>query len=99
MILGEPMNPKNVKSQLIQAIHTEALRRWGEEKWVVNLTKEYCKVLQANGDEEATVVNRRRSVERALTEETCNLENLIALAHCVGCRIQLICVREEILVA
>jgi hypothetical protein len=93
------MNPREVKSQFIQAVLTEAKQRWGEEKWVVNLTKEYVKVLHANGDTEATVVNRRRSVERALVEETCNLENLIALAHCVGCRLQLKRIREEILVA
>jgi hypothetical protein len=99
MILGEPMNPKDIKSQLIQAIYTEAVSRWGEEKWVVNLTREYCKILQANGDDSATITNRRRSVERALTEETCNLENLIGLAHCVGCRVQLKCDREEVLVA
>jgi hypothetical protein len=99
MFLGEPMNPREIKSQFIQAVLAEAKRRWGEEKWVVNLTKEYVKVLHANGDTEATVINRRRSVERALVEETCNLENLIALAHCVGCRVQLKCTREEILVA
>jgi hypothetical protein len=93
------MNPKETKSRLIQAVRTEAVRRWGEDRWVLNLTKEYLKVLHTNGDTEATVTNRRRSVERALTEETCNLENLIGLAYCVGCRIQMTCVREEVLVA
>lgn len=92
------MNPKETKSKILKAVQAEAVRQWGEDKWVLNLTKAYCKILQANGDTEATVVNRRRSVERALTEETCNLENLIALAHCVGCRVQLACTREEILV-
>jgi hypothetical protein len=95
---GELMNPREVKSQFLQAVITEAKQRWGEEKWVVNLTKEYIKVLHANGDTEATVVNRRRSVERALVEETCNFENFIALAHCVDCRIQLTATRTEVLV-
>jgi hypothetical protein len=99
MILDESMNPKEIKSQLIQAIHAEAVSRWGEKKWVVNLTKEYCKILHANGESEATVPNMRRSVQRALVEETCNLENLIVLAHCVGCRVQLVCTREELIVS
>jgi hypothetical protein len=91
------MNPKETKKQLLQTIRAEATKRWGEEKWVLNLTKEYCKILHANGELEAKVPNLRRSVERSIVDGTCSLENLIALAHCVGCRIQM--TREEILVA
>lgn len=92
------MNPKETKAKLIEAIHAEAIKRWGEDKWVLNLTKAYCQVLHENGETDAKVQNLRRSVERSLVEGTCSLENLIALAHCVGCRIQLTCVREEVLV-
>ncbi|HEY9663115.1 MAG TPA: hypothetical protein V6C65_32115, partial [Allocoleopsis sp.] len=44
--------------QILDVIQRRAIERWGD-KWMAELVKEYVKIAIANGDENATSINRR----------------------------------------
>lgn len=81
--------------QILDAIQQRAKNRW-KQKWMVELVKAYVKIAIANGDENATPVNRRSQLERAFKSGSCNLDTAIALAAAVDCRFQLACTQVEI---
>lgn len=82
---------------ILERIKARAIDRWGE-KWIAKLVHSYVAIVQSQGDEKATAVNRRPHVERIFQTGSCNADTLIALASAVGCRFQLICttITEEI---
>lgn len=81
---------------ILEKIQARAVSRWGEKKWKVNLVKEYTRIAFENGDENATVVNRRNQIERAFEVGSCTTDTMIMLAASVGCRFQMVCTVEEI---
>lgn len=90
-------SPAILTERFIEAIKTQAIEKWGEKRWVLELTRAYCEICQEYGDTTATVDTRRRSIARIFEVKGCNLETAIALARCVGCNFQLACTRVEIL--
>jgi hypothetical protein len=90
-------SPAMLTERFIEAIKAEAIKKWGEKRWVLELTRAYCEICQRHGDTTATVDNRRRSIARIFEVKGCNLETAIALAQCVDCNFQLACTRVEIL--
>jgi hypothetical protein len=76
--------------QVLDAIQQRAIERWGE-KWLVELVKVYVKLTVANGDEGATVVNRRSHIERAFKSGNCKLDTVLVLAAAVDCKFQMAC--------
>lgn len=56
-----------------------------------NLVKETVQIMQADGDEAATIDSRRSQIYRIFREYSCNGETLFVLAEAVGCKIQFAC--------
>lgn len=81
---------------ILEAIQRRAIAQWGEDKWLVNLVREYVKIANTTGDTKATPVNRRPQIERAFKVGGCTLDTAIALAAAVGCRFQMACTQVEI---
>jgi len=84
-------DPEELAKRLLEAIQRRAIVKWGERRWLLELTRTYCQIYQAKGDEKATIDNRRKQIQRVFEQWGCTLETAIALALCVGCRIQLAC--------
>jgi len=83
---------KNPKLKTALAfIQTRAIAQWGEDRWMGNLVKEAVQIIQADGDETATVDSRRSQIYRIFKEYTCNGETLFVLTEAVGCKIQMAC--------
>lgn len=80
---------------ILDAIRRRAMERWGN-KWIAELVKAYVKIAIANGDENATVVNRRPQIERLFEAGICTLDKAIWLAAAVDCRFQLACTSIEV---
>lgn len=89
--------PAAINGQVILSrIRQRAIDQWGEEKWLVNLVKEYVKLATAQGDEKATVTGRRPQIQRTFEVGSCTLDTAILLAAAVGCRFQLSCTTIEV---
>jgi hypothetical protein len=97
MLAMQSDSPKILTEKFIDAIKAQAIEKWGEKRWVLELTRSYCEICQEFGDKTATIDNRRRSIARIFEVKGCNLETAIALARCVDCSFQLACTRVEIL--
>ena len=80
---------------ILERIKARAIAKFGE-KWLLNLVREYVAISIANGDEKATVINRRNQIERVFQAGSCNADTLIMLAASVGCRFQMVCKIEEV---
>ncbi|MBD3887510.1 hypothetical protein IFO70_38845 [Phormidium tenue FACHB-886] len=72
-----------------------AIDRWGK-RWIAEFVKAYVKMAIANGDEKATMVNRRPQIEQALESGSCTLSTAIWLAATVGCRFQMSCTNVKV---
>jgi hypothetical protein len=83
-------DPQEVTKRLIETIQQRAINRWGKRKWLTEITKAYCQIYQAQG-EVITPPSRRRQIYRVFEVQSCTLETAIALATCVGCKVQLQC--------
>lgn len=81
---------------ILERIKQRAIGRWGEEKWLANLVREYVKIAQSQGDDKATAINRRPQIERAFKVGSCTLDTAITLAAAVGCRFQMACTTVEV---
>jgi hypothetical protein len=80
---------------ILERIKQRAIDKFGE-KWLLNLVKSYVAIAVENGDEKATVINRRNQIERVFNVGSCNADTLIMLAAAVGCRFQMVCTIEEV---
>lgn len=96
-LIMQTESPKILTERFIEAIKAQAIQKWGDKRWVLELTRSYCEICQEYGDTTATVDTRRRSIARIFEVKGCNLETAIALARCVDCNFQLACTRVEIL--
>jgi hypothetical protein len=83
-------DPQEVTKRLIEMIQERAMYRWNKRRWLAEITKAYCQIYQAK-DASATPQNRRRQIQRVFEVQSCTLETAIALAACVGCKVQLQC--------
>jgi hypothetical protein len=83
-------------AMILERIRQRAVERWGEEKWQVNLVREYARIAYAQGDENATPNNRRTQVIRVFESKKCTLDTAVLLAAAVGCRFQMICTTIEV---
>jgi hypothetical protein len=83
-------DPEQVTKRLIEMIQERAIYRWNKRRWLAEITKVYCQIYQAKG-EAVTPQSRRRQIQRVFEVQSCNLETAIALATCVGCKVQLQC--------
>lgn len=88
--------PLITAATILERIKQRSIARWGEEKWIAGLVREYVKVANANGDDKATTINRRPQIERAFKAGSCTLDTAITLAAAVGCRFQMACVSVEV---
>jgi hypothetical protein len=88
--------PPVTAAAILERIKQRSIARWGEEKWLANLVREYVKIAQAQGDDKATPINRRPQIERAFKVGSCTLDTAITLAAAVGCRFQMACTSIEI---
>jgi predicted metal-binding protein len=68
-----------------------AIAKWGEDRWLANITREYVKITQ-----EGDVSTRKAQIKRAFVNGGCNLSTAITLAKCVGCNMQLAHIQVEI---
>ena len=91
---GQPASANG--QAILNRIKQRAIAQWGEDKWVVNLVREYVKLATAQGDEKATVINRRPQIQRTFEVGSCTLDTAILLAAAVGCRFQMSCTTVEI---
>jgi len=80
---------------ILERIKARAIAKFGE-KWLLNLVREYVSLSIVNGDEKATVINRRNQIERVFNVGSCNADTLIMLVAAVGCRFQMVCTIEEV---
>ncbi|UBF27461.1 hypothetical protein K9N68_05815 [Kovacikia minuta CCNUW1] len=71
---------------ILERIRERAIARWGEEKWLLELVREYCKIMG-----EGTVRTRKSQIERVFEVGSCTVDTAIALAAAVGCRFQMAC--------
>lgn len=71
---------------ILELIQQRAIARWGDEKWLLELVREYCKITG-----EGTVRTRKSQIERAFEAGSCTVDTAIALAAAVGCRFQMAC--------
>jgi hypothetical protein len=81
---------------VLEAIERRAVGKWGEKKWRAELARETVKVLQSQGDADATYETRRSQLYRVFETYSCTLDTAIALAAAVGCRFQMACVQIEV---
>lgn len=81
---------------ILERIKQRAIDRWGEEKWQINLVRQYAKLAQAQGDDKATPNTRRGQIIRAFEVGSCTLDTAILLAAAVGCRFQMACTTIEV---
>jgi hypothetical protein len=93
MSLADPLEITKC-SAILDRIQQRAQKRWGE-KWLVNLVREYVAIARDQGDQVATVTNRRNQIERAFNAGSCTADTLIMLAAAVQCRFQLACYEIE----
>jgi len=103
LLLNVETSPNYLSNQTLTTAATilghikqRAIVLWGEEKWLVNLVREYAKVAQAQGDQRATPNNRRAQIHRTFEVGSCTLDTAILLAAAVGCRFQMSCTTVEI---
>jgi hypothetical protein len=92
-------DPEEVTQRLLEAIKRRAVAKWGDRKWELELIRAYCNLYQTRGkpgDEKATIDNRRSQIRRIFETWSCTLETAIALAACVGCKVQLSCFQVEV---
>lgn len=81
---------------ILKRIEQRAVDRWGEDKWLANLVREYVRLAIAQGDTKATTVNRRPQIQRAFEVGSCTADTLILLAAAVGCRLQMACTTVQL---
>ena len=67
----------------LAAIKTASQDRWGD-RWQLELVRSYVQILQRNGDEIATVNNRKTQIVRAFDAESCTADTLILLYDAIG---------------
>jgi len=79
--------PKSSSGDVLEAIKRRAIARWGEEKWLLNLVREYVRL--EGGD--VKPVQRRSQIVRAFETGSCTLETAMLLAAAVGCKFQMRC--------
>ncbi|MGI0494287.1 hypothetical protein ACN4EG_21075 [Alkalinema pantanalense CENA528] len=90
-------SPADITTRILETIKERAIEKWGSKRWSLELTRAYCELCKENGDDAASVNNRRRSINRVFESHGCNLETAIALAACVDCRFQLVRTHVEVL--
>jgi hypothetical protein len=92
------LNDKPIASSatILERIKQQAIRHWGEEKWRLNLVHAYVRIAQTQGDDKATVNNRRSQIAKVFETGNCTLETAIVLAAAVGCKFQLACTKVEV---
>ncbi|NJL20087.1 MAG: hypothetical protein HC895_03435 [Leptolyngbyaceae cyanobacterium SM1_3_5] len=82
--------PRPASADVLDAIKQRAIAKWGEEKWMLNLVREYVR-LEGEG---AKPVQRRSQIARAFETGSCTLETAMLLANAIGCKFQLNCIDE-----
>jgi hypothetical protein len=85
-------DPEEVARRLLKKVKERAILRWGERKWELELIRAYCQLYRQKGDENVTIDRRRTQIRRVFSAYSCTLETAIALATCVGCKVQLQCI-------
>jgi hypothetical protein len=87
---GKKLKPRG--SEILDAIKRRAVTRWGEEKWLLNLVREYVRL----EGEDAKPVQRRSQISRIFETGSCTLGTAMILATAVGCKFQLSCTTIEL---
>lgn len=88
----EPGSP----SAVLEAIKTRAIARWGDDDWLLEIVREYVRLANAQGDDKATVNNRKSQTQRAFEVGSCRLDTAILLAQAVGCQFQMVCTEVQV---
>jgi hypothetical protein len=83
--------PEETAAKILNSIKARAIAKWGEDRWLANITREYVKITQ-----EGDVSTRKAQIKRAFVNGGCNLSTAIALAKTVGCNMQLAHIQVEI---
>jgi hypothetical protein len=84
----EPL-PMTTTQLILEKIQSRAEDTWGQ-KWMAELTKEYCAIAQEEGEDTANPNSRRTQLERIFERGTCNSDSLFRLVEAVGYRLQLV---------
>ena len=74
---------------ILEKIKSRAEDLWAE-KWMAELTKEYCEIAREEGEDTANPNSRRTQLERIFERGTCNSDSLFRLLEAVGYRLQLV---------
>jgi hypothetical protein len=83
--------PEETAAKILNSIKARAIAKWGEDRWLANITREYVKITQ-----DGSVSTRKAQIKRAFVNGGCNLSTAIALAKTVGCNMQLAYIQVEI---
>ena len=78
---------KSCKSHL-ELISKLAAEKWGDA-WMKELTREYCKISQSQGEETATYDNRRTQIKRVFEIGSCTADTLIILYYAIDCELEI----------
>ncbi|HEY9762381.1 MAG TPA: hypothetical protein V6D07_07635 [Trichocoleus sp.] len=90
------MKAKN-SAAVLETIKDRAIKRWGEENWLLEIVREYVRLAnEQSGEAKATVNNRKTQIQRAFEVGSCNLETAMLLAATVGCRFQMVCTEVQV---
>ena len=82
LILQSRCLMKSCKDHL-EAIQKVSIDKWGD-RWQLELVRAYVQILQRNGDEIATVNNRKTQIVRAFSAGSCTADTLIILYDAIG---------------
>jgi len=74
---------------ILEKVQSRAEDLWGQ-KWMAELTKEYCAIAQEEGEDTANPNSRRTQLERIFERGTCTADSLFRLLEAVGYRVQLV---------
>lgn len=86
-LILERSTVETTSSKILLAIRQRAIDKWGEDKWLANLVREYVRIEGAG----ASPAQRRPQIGRAFDTGGCTLETATLLAAAVGCKFQMIC--------
>ena len=67
----------------LTVIERAAIDKWGD-RWQLELVRAYVQILQKNGDEIATINNRKSQIMRAFEAKSCTADTLINLYYAIG---------------
>lgn len=73
----------------LEKVKQAAISEWGEERWLVELTRRYNELYNEDGDTTQAFKNRRSQIGRIFDKGSCTADWLFRLAHTAGCKISI----------